>query len=103
MASLQTDRAVHPKSVVFTHFSAAQALICERLATAGIRYAQIAAGSSQRQRAKALHAFTATGDETPTVLVLSMKARATPSRLEPSAAPLVPRVALEPSAAPSPS
>jgi len=74
VAELKTDLTAHPKSVVFTHFPAAQRLICERLAQEKVAFAQIAMGSTQRQRMNALQTFTS--DPTISVFVLSMKAAA---------------------------
>ena len=74
LAALHDDLEAHPQSIVFTHFSAAQKLICERLAAEGIRFVQIGSGVSQRQRAKALNSFKS--DVTVRVFVLSVKAAA---------------------------
>lgn len=74
VALLRSDTEAHPKSVVFTHFTGAQQLICERLEAEGVSYAQMAAGQSQRKRAAAFAAFT--GDSSISVLVLSMKVAA---------------------------
>jgi SNF2 family DNA or RNA helicase len=71
IAILKTDIAQHPKTVIFTHFAAAQSLICQRLKAEEIAFAQIAVGSSQRQRMKALHSFTS--DPTVSIFVLSVK------------------------------
>jgi len=65
----QTDR--HPKTVVFTHFTATQKLIVQRLAREGIRYASIAAGATQPQRERAFTSFTS--DASIGVFVLHMK------------------------------
>ena len=68
---LKTDVTQHPKTVIFTHFAAAQSLICQRLKAEDIAFAQIAVGSSQRQRMKALSSFTS--DPAVSIFVLSVK------------------------------
>jgi SNF2 family DNA or RNA helicase len=74
VAALRTDTAAHPKTVVFTHFAAAQPLVAKRLEREGIRFEQIAPGFTHSKRAKALHAFKS--DASVSCFLLSMRSAA---------------------------
>ena len=53
----------HPKTVIFTVFTATQGLVASRLRHEGHRFVEIRAGASQVQRATAFNSFTSDPDE----------------------------------------